>query len=180
MKNALRVILAIHGEDDFRFLNVVVECCGFLLSLNMPCVVGEFFEVDAHRECADLDAPILYYEASEAMLIAYYALNAAEEILGVIVGVKTNKVSSKQALQDLPAPCPRQQSKNLKLGKRNMQKKADPHLRQGLAQQIGQEHQVIIMYPDRIVRADCFEKSCVKGVIDLSILRPIFLVVFGK
>src|SRR5215470_944747 len=180
MKNALRIILPIHREDDFGFPQGLGECFAFLLNLNTPGGGGEFFEVDAHRECADLNASILYYEASKSMLVAYNALNAAEEILGVIVGVKTNKVSSKQALQDLPAPCPRQQSKNLKLGKRNMQKKADPDLRQCLAQQMGQEHQVIIMYPDRIVRADCFEESCAKGIIDASILRPIFLVVFGK
>src|SRR5215472_2167593 len=180
MKNALRVILAIHREDDFRFPQGLGECFAFLLNLNTPGGIGEFFEVDAHRECADLDTSILYYEASEAMLIAYYALNAAEEILCVIVGVKTNKVSSKQALQDLPAPRRWQEPKNFKLGKRNMQKKANPHLRQGLAQQMGQEHQVIIMYPDRIVRSDCFEKSCAEGVIDLAILRPVFLVVFGK
>src|SRR4029077_18598218 len=38
---------------------------------------------------------------------------------------------------------------------------------------------MIIMYPHRIVRADGFQQSCTKGLIDPSILRPVLLVVFG-
>src|SRR5712692_9361490 len=38
---------------------------------------------------------------------------------------------------------------------------------------------MVIMNPYHVVRADCFEQSCAKRLIDLAILGPVFFVISG-
>jgi hypothetical protein len=120
----------------------------------MVCRVVEFFEIDTHGKSSNFHEAIVYGDLPYVVRIAKNTLNASDEVFPVIMRVEPNKVRAKQSFENPPAPFPGKQSKNLKLRERNMEEKADPDFWQAFSEEMRQEHQVIIVNPYRVVRAD--------------------------
>ena len=114
----------------------------------------EALEVDPHRESVDSHQTIIQKDLSRIRLVSQDPKDAADEVLHVVVRVEADQIGSQQSLQDLLPPSAGKETKDLVVGKRDVKKESDAGGREAFPQQSRQEHQVIVVNPDQVIRPD--------------------------
>src|SRR5215469_3080177 len=88
------------------------------------------------------------------------------------MGLKRNQIRSQEPAQDFLAM--REQRKNFRRRKWDMQKEADTRLRELFAEQAGQEQQMVIMNPDEIAWSVNARYSLGKRTVAFEVRSPCF------
>ena len=119
--NALRVVESIDAEHDAPAAGVPADRRRLSDDLGVPCERDEALRIDAHREHADLDFPLIHANAIDFRFDALHMKQGSEEMPHVREGVEPDQVRAEQAGQQLLAP--RQDAEHLGRWKRRVQKK---------------------------------------------------------
>jgi hypothetical protein len=91
-------------------------------------------------------------------------------VLQVGVRLEGDEVGSQQAAQKLLAS--RQHPEQVRGRKRNVQEEADCGLGRGLAEELGKEHQVVVVHPHLVTRAVVGEDDITKSRVRLHVGLP--------
>ena len=110
----------------------------------------ERFGVDADRQrLQPHDAPAdvhLVHPAAHAE----QAQHAVAEVLHVAVRVKREVIRPQQPVEHLVPP--RQQAEHRARRERDVEEEPHPHVRHRLAQQLRQQHELVVVHPHEVVR----------------------------
>ena len=116
-------------------------------------------------------------DIAHLVLLAQDAQHALQEVLRVLVCVKSHEVGAEQAFEKVASPARREQPEDLKRRERDMKKKAHRDLRDLVSQHAGEKHEVIVLDPDDILRLQDLEQRVAEFLIYLLIRLPEFLFV---
>src|SRR6185312_6936339 len=110
---------------------------------------------------------------AQLMLITQRAQYRRQKIPYIIVRVKTDEARSQQTIKDLLTPLAWQHLEDLERGKRDVQEKSDGHFRKFFTHELGQQHQVIIMYPQDIIRFQHLDHRLGEEPVHLAVFLPV-------
>ena len=104
------------------------------------------------------------------MLVAEDAQDTVQEMLGVVVGVEPDQVRPQETLQDLPAPRLGQQAENLERGEGDVQEEPDRGRGLLLPQQLGEQHEVVVVNPDHVVGLHERRHGLTENAVDAPVM----------
>jgi hypothetical protein len=107
--------------------------------------------------------------------------DALQKMMGVAMGMKSDKIGSKQTAKNLFAP--RKQTEEFEAGKRNVEKKSDGSTGISLTEQFRQQKEMIVVDPDIIPRIDQTGNSGSELFVDALVCSPMDLIkerILGK
>ena len=90
------------------------------------------------------------------------------KVVHVLLHVEPDEVAAEQAAHELARP--RQDAKHLHRGPRDVPKVGDRALRERLADVLWQQHQVIVLHPDRIVRSGLLQHGFGEAAVDAAVV----------
>src|SRR5258707_14326259 len=90
-------------------------------------------------------------------------------MLHIVISVEADEIGPHDTLQQRLLPFRRQQTEYLVGRKRDMQEKTDGSVRLFLPEQVRQQHKLVVMYPDLIIRLQQGRQRFCKLLIDLHI-----------
>ena len=96
----------------------------------------------------------------------------------VVVGMEADEVGSQHAADDLVAP--RQRAERLVVGEGDVQEEPDGRIRQRLAQHRRQQHEVVVLDPQRVARARFCQCYLAESFVHAPVCLPFFLVEAGE
>jgi len=126
--------------------------------------------IHPHREHPDFDFTAVDTNPVDVGLDAVHVQQRRQEVTHVSERVKPNQVGTEEALQHL-APV-RQGTEHLRRRKGDVQKESDARVRQPTSEQAREQHQLIVMDPDRIVAAIFGRDDIGKCVVHVDVGVP--------
>ena len=140
----------------------------------------ETVELHAHRKRVHFHHAVAQRQAAELVFKTGRAQHRGQKIPHIIVRVKTDQARTEQTLDDFLAPRARQHPENFPGRKRDVQEKSDGHFRKFFAHQLRQQHQMIIVNPQHVVRAQRVHHRLAENAVDVPVFLPVLLLVMRQ
>ena len=167
-RHALRVVEPVDAQQ-----RLLAGCTGAQL-LDQPVdlvrLALERLDLDADRIDAHLHVAVAIAHRVDAQVDAQHLGGRVDEVVAVRLGVKADQVGAQQAGQDL-LTC-RQDTEHVGGGPGNVQEEADARARHTLAQVAGHQHQLVVVDPDRVVRAQLAGDGLGEALVDRLVGAP--------
>lgn len=170
-EDSLGVVEAVDGEEDLAvfaeaFAEVAGSSCGFgRLGAEVEPVV-----VDGDGEGASEDVATLVVEEGAAGLdVAVFAAEADEVLCGA-VGLEADDVGAEHAFEDLSSPG--EPLEEFFGGEGDVEEEADAKARAGLADDGGDELEVVVVDPDEVARLGFGDGGTGEAFVDVDVAIP--------
>ncbi len=180
MEDPLGIIEAIHRKQDLAVrAEVRAGFRGEAGHLGLRRGFHEAGGIDPDGKGVGLVDVVADLDAAEMVVMTQRAVNAAQEVLRVVVGVKAHEIRTEDASQQLLTPSRGQEPEHFEGRKRDVQKKADGQTRMPGPQQGGQQHQLIVLHPHAITRLDQAFQFVGEPLVALHVRLPLPGVIHG-
>jgi hypothetical protein len=168
--NALRVVEAVDPKQKVSSAGVGTNRLGVFVDFWVSTELRKPCRIDTHGEYTEPHLPIVNAHPVDLRLDPIDVQQRRQEVPHVGERVEPDEIGTKQPAQHLAAP--RQNPKDFRRGKWDVQKEADAGIRQPLAQQPRQQHELIVVNPNGVVGPIFVRHGISKRLVDLPACVP--------
>jgi hypothetical protein len=172
--NTLDVVESIDTNDELHTIKLTTERSNTFLNLGLLEAFNELLGVNADREGTDADKATIPINTVGGSRGTEDTRAAAEEVASVVVGVEADEIAVEQASEE--SLTHGKNTVDLTARERSVEEKADTDVLLGggdlLAEHLGEQHQVVIVDPDKVVILHILEDGLGEETVDFLVGSP--------